>query len=67
MYQDRVCSRPVKCSEEESVLDKNLEGLGLRPNSASHLVCTSAAASPVASVPTYVKGGGGEGEERKGG
>ena len=49
------------------MLDKNLEGLRLRPNSASHLMCTSAAASPVASVPTFVKGGGGEGEERKGG
>ena len=49
------------------MLDKNLEGLRLRPNSASHLMCTSAAASPVASVPTFVKGGGGEGEKRKGG
>lgn len=56
MYQDRVCSRPVKCSEEERVLDKNLEGLGLRPNSASHLMRTSGATSTVASDPTLVKG-----------
>ena len=63
MYQDNVCSSSVKCSEEGRVLDKKLEGLDLKSNSASHWMCASAITSPLASVFSFVK----EGEGGRGG